>query len=98
MDRRLDLFKRLQLNLDRLNSESGKIVVKDGKRIGPGRTISDNMIKRTEVSRNPEEAKKQKLYEDSVLGQLSGDLNDKEIEDIVDKYIDKIADELFEGL
>lgn len=99
IDGDLDFPERLADNLKRMQSESGKVVVTDGKRIGPGKNSSSNQIVGNTVSKTAEEAAAQANYEESVLGQLNVEsLSDKEIDDLADKYVDKLVDELFENL
>lgn len=94
----LDFLQRLNDNIARMNSENGKVVVHEGKRIGAGRGASDNMIKKTVVSRNAKEATAQRRFEDSMLGKLTDELSEKEVNAVVDKYVNKLVDELFDGV
>ena len=92
-------LNRLEENIKKLDSQNGKLVVHDGKRIGAGVSATKNMIKGTTVSKTKEDALIQEKYEKSVMGNLFGDdIPEDEVNKIVDKYVEKIVDELFEGI
>jgi len=92
-----DFLKKIESNLKELQSQNGEVIVLDGKRIGPGIGESSNQVVGTTVSPNAEEAKAQEGYENSILGQLYGDIPEKEIEAIVQKYAEKLISDLFKG-
>jgi hypothetical protein len=94
----MNFLKRLQDNIERMNMQSSKPCVLDGQRVGPGVKSDKNLISSTTLSKNAEEALIQEKYEKSVTGQLHGDVDEGEIDKITEKYIEKMVDELFEGV
>jgi len=98
MSDKINFLQKISDKLDHLSSQNGDIVVQDGQRIGPGIGADQNTIVGNTVSKNSYEARQQDLYEQSVLQQLYEDPAEDEMEGIVDRYIDKIVDDMFKGV
>lgn len=93
-----DLFIKLARNLEKFKSLDGKPVVVDGKRIGPGIANRENMVKGTKVSKNSEQAIIQEKYEQSKLGQLKGEVSDRELEGIVERYVEDLVGDILKDI
>ena len=85
-------------NLKYLESRNGEVIVVDGKFIGPGQKQTQNMVKGVTISSNAKESENQALFEDSLLGKLEDDIDEDQLEGVIDRYIEKITDGLFEGM
>ena len=97
--RNLGFLARLNQNLARFSSLSGKTIVSDGQRVGPGVGQSANVVKGTTVSQNAKEAKTQEEYEKSVLGQgVDANISEEELGEVVDKYLENVVNDLLKDV
>lgn len=97
-DFQTEFIDQLKRNIKDLESRDGEIIVYDGKFIGPGQKETQNMVKGTTISKTDAEAKTQSLFENSLLGNLSGDIDEDQIDDIVFLYVKKIAEGVLEDM
>lgn len=93
-----NFLHRLSQNIAKLQSKDNQTIVVDGKWIGEDIPETMNMVKGTVVSKDEEDAKIQELFEKTKLGKPMGPISDEETNKIIDKYIEELANHLFDGV
>lgn len=93
-----DFFDKLLKNIKKFESHVDDTVVRDGKFIGPDVGVEDNMVQGTTVSDNSKDAKHQRMFEESLTGQIKDEITDEEMEAMADRYVDAMIDKLYKDL
>jgi len=88
---------KISKGLDKISSNDGKVIIKDSKYIN----VASNMIKKTKLSKTPEDARNEARFRNTKLGQPFNEKDtppeeiDKSTNSLIDKYMEDILDHAF---
>ena len=93
----LNGMDKISKGLDKIGSSDGGVIIKDSKYIN----IASNKIKKTKLSKTPEEARNEARFRNTKLGQPFNEEGtppeeiDKSTSSLIDKYMEDILDQAF---